>query len=80
MFEKWRSEGHLELVDASGRHIGVADAVVANRIKLLGSDADGPCHFLDWESVERIEDNRVYLKQGTRLPDFGTGMGGSGVH
>ncbi len=89
MFEKWRIKEHMEVSDAAGRHIGTVDEVEDNRIKLTRSDsADGAHHYLDWESVDRIEDNRVYLKAGTPLPagregtlsetESGTGTGMAG--
>ena len=69
MFEKWRIKEHMEVVDATGRHVGTVDEVEDNRIKLTRSDSnDGSHHMLDWGTVDRIEDNRVYLKQGTPLP------------
>lgn len=69
MFEKWRIKEHMEVSDATGRHVGTVDEVEDNRIKLTRSDSpDGAHHYVDWESVDRIEDNRVYLKQGTPLP------------
>ncbi|MBO9576309.1 MAG: DUF2171 domain-containing protein [Sphingobium sp.] len=69
MFEKWRIKEHMEVADSTGRHIGTVDEVEDNRIKLTRSDStDGSHHYLDWESVDRIENNRVYLKAGTALP------------
>ena len=72
MFEKWRIKEHMEVADSTGQHVGTVDEIEDDRIKLTRSDAsDGTHHFVDIDSVERIEDNRVYLKAGTPLP---TGM------
>jgi len=74
MFEKWRIKEHMEVVDSAGQHVGTVDEVEdggeKGRIKLTRSDAsDGAHHYLDIENVDRIEDNRVYLKAGTPLPE-----------
>ncbi len=69
MFEKWRIKEHMEVCDSAGRHIGTVDETQDDRIKLTRSDSsDGSHHFVDWDTVDRIEDNRVYLKAGSPLP------------
>ncbi|MET1757078.1 DUF2171 domain-containing protein [Novosphingobium sp. RD2P27] len=69
MFEKLRIKEHMEIADHSGRHIGTVDEVVDDRIKLTRSDSgDQAHHFLDIEQVDRIDDNRIYLKVGTPIP------------
>ena len=69
MFEKMRIKEHMEVADCNGRHIGTVDEVEGDRIKLTRSDSsDNTHHYLDVAQVERIDDNRVYLKQGTPLP------------
>jgi len=47
--------------------------VVDDRIKLTRTDSsDNEHHFIALDQVDRIDDNRVYLKQGTPIP-MGTG-------
>ncbi|WP_407696187.1 DUF2171 domain-containing protein [Sphingobium sufflavum] len=65
MFEKLRIKQHMEVTNASGQHVGTVDEVDGDTIKLTRSDSnDGQHHYLDFEAVDRIEDNRVYLKVG----------------
>lgn len=69
MFEKLRIKEHMEVADAGGQHVGTVDEVEGERIKLTRSDSgDRQHHYIDLEAVERIDDNRVYLKQGTPIP------------
>ncbi|GGD78493.1 DUF2171 domain-containing protein [Croceicoccus mobilis] len=69
MFEKLRIKEHMEVADARGQHVGTVDDVEDNRIKLTRSDSeDGMHHFLNLDDVEKIDDNRVYLKEGVRIP------------
>lgn len=69
MFEKMRIKEHMEVTDNSGRHIGTVDQVKDDRIKLTKSDSsDAMHHFLPLDQVDRIEDNRVWLKQGAAIP------------
>ncbi len=84
MFEKWRIKEHMEVTDSTGQHVGTVDEIEDNdgrgRIKLTRSDApDGTHHYVDIENVERVADNRVYLKAGTPLPTGlrSTGLAGS---
>ena len=77
MFEKIRIKEHMEVVDASKQHVGTVDEVEDERIKLTKSDsADSMHHFLALDDVEKIDDNRIYLKEGTRLPE---GLGNKAV-
>ena len=70
MFEKFRIKEHMEVADASGQHIGTVDDVEGDRIKLTKSDAgDNMHHFLSMDDVEKLDDNRVYLKEGARIPE-----------
>jgi hypothetical protein len=72
MFEKWRIKEHMDVADSTGRHVGTVDSVDDSRIKLTRSDSsDGSHHYVDIDSVESIEDNRVTLKVGTPLPGDG---------
>ena len=69
MFEKIRIKEHMEVTDCTGAHVGTVDEVGDDRIKLTRSDAmDGEHHFIAMDAVDRLEDNRVYLKEGTPLP------------
>ena len=69
MFEKLRIKEHMEVADINGQHIGTVDEVEDERIKLTRTDSeDNMHHFLPLDAVEKIDDNRVYLKQGTVLP------------
>lgn len=69
MFEKLRIKEHMEVTDAAGQHVGTVDDVEDNRIKLTRTDsADNQHHYLPLDAVDRIDDNRVYLKEGTMIP------------
>ena len=73
MFEKIRIKEHMEVTTASGEHVGTVDSVDGDRIKLTKSDSsDGSHHFLSMSNVDKLDDNRVYLKEGTTIP-VGTG-------
>ena len=66
MFEKIRIKEHMEVTDATGQHVGTVDEVGDDRIKLTKSDAmDDQHHFI---ALEKLDDNRVVLKEGTPLP------------
>ena len=65
MFEKWRIKEHMEVSDSMGQHIGTVDKIEDETIILTRSDSDdGRHHTLPIDAVERIDDNRVYLKEG----------------
>ena len=69
MFEKLRIKEHMEVADSNGQHVGTVDEVADDHIKLTRSDSsDQRHHFIALDAVDRIDDNRVYLKQGTPLP------------
>lgn len=69
MFEKLRIHEHMEVATSAGQHIGTVDEIDGDQIKLTRTDsADGTHHYVAIDSVEKISDNRVYLKQGTPLP------------
>lgn len=69
MFEKMRLKEHMEVVDASGQHIGTVDEVDGDNIKLTRSDSPNDTHrFLRVDDVEKIADNRAYLKQDAAIP------------
>jgi hypothetical protein len=65
MFEKLRIHEHMEVADSQGRHLGTVDHVRNDQIQLTRSDSsDGQHHFVPLDEVDRIADNRVYLKEG----------------
>lgn len=69
MFEKLRIKEHMEVADNSGQHVGTVDEVVDDRIKLTKTDStDQSHHFIALDQIDRIDDNRIYLKQGTPIP------------
>jgi len=73
MFEKLRIKEHMEVTDSTGQHVGTVDDLVDDRIKLTRTDSsDNEHHFIAIDQVDRIDDNRVYLKHGTPIP-MGTG-------
>ena len=69
MFEKFRIKEHMEVTDSEGMHVGTVDDVEDGKIKLTKSDAaDDMHHYLMMDDVEKIDDNRVYLKRDARIP------------
>ena len=63
MFEKLRVKEHMEITGSDGEHVGTVDKVENDLIKLTKTDSsDHQHHFLDFDLVDRIEDNRLYLK------------------
>ena len=70
MFEKFRIKEHMEVADCNGQHVGTVDDVDGDKIKLTKSDSsDSMHHFLSMDDVEKLEDNRVYLKESARIPE-----------
>tara|TARA_R110000782_G_scaffold117364_3_gene207620 strand:- start:50515 stop:50865 length:351 start_codon:yes stop_codon:yes gene_type:complete len=56
---------HMEVTDSAGTHLGTVDHVENGRIKLTRNDsADNRHHYVDMASVERIEGDRVILRNG----------------
>ena len=91
MFEKWRIEEHMEVVDSGGRHVGTVDHVDGDQIRLTKSDSpDGVHRYVPVAAVDNLENNRVVLKDGTtpmseaeiaaasRYRDHGAGARGGG--
>ena len=77
MFEKLRIKEHMEVASCKGEHVGTVDEVKDDAIKLTKSDsADDMHHFLKLDDVEKIADNRIYLKEGARIPE---GLGNKAV-
>ena len=63
MFEKLRIKEHMEVTGSDGEHVGTIDHVDGERIKLTKTDAnDHQHHYLPFDLVEKVEENRVYLK------------------
>ena len=70
MFEKLRIKEHMEVANAEGQHVGTVDGVQDDKIKLTKSDSsDSMHHFLSLDDVEKIDDNRIYLKEHARIPE-----------
>ena len=70
MFEKLRIKEHMEVTDCNGQHVGTVDDVDGDAIKLTKTDsADGMHHFIKMDDVDKVADNRVYLKEGATLPN-----------
>lgn len=70
MFEKLRIKEHMEVANAQGLHVGTVDEVEDDAIKLTRSDSsDNIHHFLSLDDVEKIDDNRIYLKESARIPE-----------
>lgn len=70
MFEKLRIKEHMEVTDIDGQHVGTVDEVEGGNIKLTKSDsADQMHHFVPVDDIDRIEDNRIYLKAEARIPN-----------
>lgn len=69
MFEKMRIKEHMEVADCDGNHVGTVDEVKDDSIKLTKSDSlDSIHHFLLIDDVDKIDENRIYLKEGARIP------------
>jgi len=69
MFEKIRISEHMEVANHEGQHVGTVDEVTDDKIKLTKSDSmDDMHHFLSLDDVDKIDDNRVYLKPNARIP------------
>lgn len=69
MFEKMRIKEHMEVADCNGQHVGTVDEVEDDAIKLTKSDSSDDIHrFLAIDDIEKIDDNRIYLREGARIP------------
>lgn len=68
MFEEIRIKEHMEVTDFGGQHVGTVDEVNDDKIKLTRSDSSDMHHYMPIDAVDRIDDNRVYLKQGATIP------------
>jgi hypothetical protein len=56
---------HMNVVGSDGQHVGTVDTVEGNRIKLTKSDptAQGQHHYLPLDAVDRVEQDKVCLRQ-----------------
>ena len=63
MFEKMRIKEHMEIAGSDGEHVGTVDKMDGDTIILTKTDsADHQHHTLPFDMVDRVEDNRIYLK------------------
>jgi len=63
MFEKGRIKEHMEVRGPADEHVGTVDSISGDVLKLTRSDSsDGKHHYIDLKWVDRIEDDRLYLK------------------
>lgn len=68
MIEATRIREHMELCDASGGHVGTVDHVEGEQVKLTRKDsADNRHHFVDISAVERIEGDRLIMREGAEI-------------
>ncbi|MEZ5654767.1 MAG: DUF2171 domain-containing protein [Sphingobium sp.] len=72
MFEKLRIKEHMEVADCNGQHVGTVDKVENDMIVLTRTDStDGRHHSLPLDCVDKIDDNRIYLKADAPVPVLG---------
>jgi hypothetical protein len=63
MFEKFRIKEHMEIAGSDGEHVGTVDKLEGDTIKLTKTDsADHQHHTLPFGMIDRVEENRIYLK------------------
>lgn len=59
----------MEVADAEGRHVGTVDGVEGDMIGVTQGTAPDSLHFqVPMSAVERLEENRLWLKADTFLP------------
>ena len=69
MIEKQQIREHMDVADAEGRHIGTVDCVKGGELVLTRTDSlDDRHHSLSIDDLDRIEGNRIYLKQDAQVP------------
>jgi hypothetical protein len=71
---------HMKVVGSDGQQVGTVDKVEGDRIKLAKSDsgAQGQHHYLPLDAVERVEQDRVCLRQPAQtVKQQWKGAGGS---
>ena len=60
---------HMEVVGSDGKHVGVVDHLEgSDKIKLTKQDdkAGGRHHFISYDWVDRVADNKVHLNKLAR--------------
>ena len=69
MFEKLRIKPDMEIADHNGGHVGTVEELRDDRIALTRAyGGTQERHLISVDQVDRIEDNRIYLKAGTPIP------------
>lgn len=70
---------HMEVTDSAGTHVGTVDHVDGGRIKLARKDsADGQHHYLAASDIERVDGDRLVLKEGARVEGAASGGAAAG--
>jgi hypothetical protein len=73
---------HMKVVGSDGQPVGTVDKVEGNQIKLAKSDseAQGQHHYLPLDAVDRVEQDRVCLRQPAQtVKQQWRGAGGTSV-
>lgn len=71
MIEEAQIREHMEVCDASGRHIGTVDHAEGGQVKLTRKDsADGRHHFIDIDAIDRIDGDRLILREGAETGEM----------
>ncbi|MCT2398427.1 DUF2171 domain-containing protein [Novosphingobium mangrovi (ex Huang et al. 2023)] len=69
MLEKFHIRHDMEVTTDTGTHVGTVDGISRDHLKLTRADSsDGTYHYISLQNVEKVEGNRIYLKQGTPIP------------
>lgn len=67
MYDTANIKQHMAVCDCDGRQIGTVHQVRGRRIHLMSEDAfDGARAHIDTDLVDRIEDDRLILRQGAQ--------------
>jgi len=65
MIEETQIREHMEVCDASGRHIGTVDHVEGGQVKLTRKDsADDRYHYIETSAIDRADGDRLILRGG----------------
>ncbi len=69
MFEKLHVRRNMEVADQYGKFVGTVDHIEDDRMELTPSGhLDRVHHFIAFDHIDRIANNRVYLKDGVAIP------------
>ena len=69
MFDRKDIRNGMEVASADGDHVAIVDAVEGRRIRLTRADSeDGLHHYILISEVDRIEGERVLLKDSADIP------------